>query len=485
MIPAVALLSALTLLILASALLLWSPWSRHEQVSSPYLSAYQSLFSGKIEEARAQFETICTQNKGESRCYEGLAALAFETGEHNRAREMAEKAIQLDPQNLYSHVIKGNIALSQGNLQEAEATYRLALDKTHGLSWQKAVAYNRLGRVYSALQMNDQAMENYNKALALDSTLSETYSNKAVLLERLGRPAEALPLYQEAIQRNPNDPLAPILASEAKRRAEIAADQEKRERVNTLVAELVKRFNEGTQVAQIKDEWSSRPLTLSLLSFEIKGAIPLRDGEDLFLRLKLTDALKKTQRITVVEREVLDKLLEELNLGSSQLADPAVAVKVGKIMAARLISIGSLTRGRNDTQISLRVIETETTAIKAAFSEAVGRTVEDDDVMNTLTQKVMDRLRKDYPIRGKVAVVEGDEITLNIGTVHGVTPGLKLKVMKDGQAIVRDGRVIGYRKIDVGKAEVISVEPEISTARILEKTADPGPEFSVEEIREE
>ncbi len=71
----------------------------------------------------------------------------------------------------------------------------------------------------------------------------------------------------------------------------------------------------------------------------------------------------------------MDKLLGELKLDSSELADRRTALAVGKLMAARLIASGTIVYSGPHTQVSLRLFETETGSIMAAVNETVGSAV--------------------------------------------------------------------------------------------------------------
>ena len=85
--------------------------------------------------------------------------------------------------------------------------------------------------------------------------------------------------------------------------------------------------------------------------------------------LRMAAGLRASGRIAIVERAILDKLLGELKLSASDLTDPQIVLRIGKILAARLIATGSFTRFGNEGRFGIRVIETETTRIKASVIE--------------------------------------------------------------------------------------------------------------------
>jgi curli biogenesis system outer membrane secretion channel CsgG len=81
------------------------------------------------------------------------------------------------------------------------------------------------------------------------------------------------------------------------------------------------------------------------------------------LTTQLADHLNASGRVKVVDRVVLDRLLAELNLGTSDLADPETALRLGRVMAARIMGTGILFTMPGDTLVNLRLVDTETSAI--------------------------------------------------------------------------------------------------------------------------
>jgi len=67
----------------------------------------------------------------------------------------------------------------------------------------------------------------------------------------------------------------------------------------------------------------------------------------------------------------MDKLLEELKLGSSALADPNAALKLGRILAARLLLSGQILSFRNQSIANVRLVDVETSAINGALQQTL------------------------------------------------------------------------------------------------------------------
>ena len=228
--------------------------------------------------------------------------------------------------------------------------------------------------------------------------------------------------------------------------------ESKEKRVDELVASLIKDFKEGqrTEKREAEDEWRSRPVTLVFLNVKANG---ITDEEKDYILSLVTNTLQSSKRVHVVEREVLDKLLEELKLSSSELADPAAAIKIGRILSARLISTGSIIRDDGDWHLSMRMIETETTAIKAALTEGI-TTKDIKEVAESLGRGILGRVMSEYPLQGRILSLEGERAVLDVGSKEGVTVGLKMEVISETS---------GAR---LGDMEVISTDEERSYAHI-------------------
>ena len=73
----------------------------------------------------------------------------------------------------------------------------------------------------------------------------------------------------------------------------------------------------------------------------------------------------------VVERQKLDQVLEELNLATSDLADQATRLKIGRLAGAKMMVFGGYQVVGNSMRIDLRLVDVATSGIVAASAETV------------------------------------------------------------------------------------------------------------------
>jgi tetratricopeptide (TPR) repeat protein len=473
------------LILLGAALLASWLWRTGPADTSALTSAYQALERGEWTQAEALFRPLTERpaKRVQSQGYAGLAALALVRGSYQQALDLAGRAEALDPEIAYTHVIRGYLLLQQGKVTEATLEYRTATEKAHGVPWQQASAHNQLGRVYAVQGDAQKALEHYDRAIGQDQQLAVAYANKGYLLEKLGKPQEALVLYRRALQHNPDDRLTETLLREGERREKLARDKQTQERIDLLVSDLVRTYQEGKRREIPGDGWTSTPLTLALLDVQTQGTLASRAGEEEFLFLRMVEGLRASGRLEIVERATLDKLLEELKLSASDLTDPQVAVRVGRILAARLIAIGSFTRFGEEGRLGIRVIETETTRIKASAVEPVAPPRGLDAVVDRVSKALLQQLREAYPLQGRIAQVTPPDIIVNIGGEQGATPGLTLQVFGPEEPLEYDGKSVSFRGLPIGLIEMTNVEATLSQARVLEQTIPFQSGWKVKEVQ--
>lgn len=380
--------------------------------------------------------------------YEKEVLAYYNQGNFNEALNACNVIEEKSPDVRFPYLIAGNIYLRQGNLNAAKAAYKKALAATKGTDSQKAEAFAGLGRIASLQKQPDAALKYYQQATDAAPESSTGYLSQAFLLEDKGNYSQALGLLGKAGKFAPNDQALAAITRETRRKVVLAGDQEKQERIDKMVKDLLESMKTPAQVLS-SDNWTSPPLTLWLMDFATHG-YSLQEGDDRLLAAAITDQVIQYGRVQVVERALLDKLLGELKLGSSNLADPGTALSLGRIIAARLIISGKIIYSGAQTQISLRIIETETGKISAAVNESFGSATPASVLADKLSKNLLEKIDKLYPLRTRISEIGDSGIRLNAGLKSGVREGQQFKVM-DKDVILK----------------TVSVESDTSLSRIV------------------
>jgi len=353
------------------------------------------------------------------------------------------------PEIRLGYLIQGNIFFRKGKLNAAEAAFQKATSAKKGTGAQKARAYMGLGRIASITKQTDAALNYYRQAAEADPAGGSGYLSQAMLMDRIGKSKEALILLDKAEKLAPDDRIISTVSRETRKKVALTRDREKKERINKLVKELLEDMKSPPR-ALPSDGWTSLPLTLWIMDFAAKG-YAMQEGQERLLFAGISDQILEKSRVQLTERALLDRLLEELKLGTSRLIDRSTALSLGKILAARLMLSGQIVYSGPQTQVSLRLIETETGRITAAISESIGSAAPVSVLSDKISRNFLKKLKTHYPLRGKVSDVKGGEVALNIGHKIGVKIGHRFKVVNEEIAL-----------------EVISTDQDTSVARIVQ-----------------
>jgi len=104
----------------------------------------------------------------------------------------------------------------------------------------------------------------------------------------------------------------------------------------------------------------------------------------------LISELSQNPSARVVEREDIQKLIEEQNLGAAGRVDPQTAAKIGKLVGARYVVLGTFIDFYGDFRLDARLVNVETSEIVKVEKDQAQR-----DHLFQIIQNVAGRLMKD------------------------------------------------------------------------------------------
>lgn len=454
-----------------------------KNVQARSVKGYADLKAGNLDQAAKVFEKLAREKgKAEIVGKEGQAAVLAQKGQPDKALKLVAEIERKDPKRAYTEMIKGDILAQKGETEAAGKAYQKAVADPEAQPFQKAEAYNRMGQYHAHKGQFTQADKMYDQAVALDPYYIEPTSNKGVAYEKQGRWEQALAQYRKTLDLNANDPIAVVLARKAEEMLALQKDQQRKAHIDKLVKELAQRFRQQ-QAAPVKQEdtWTSRPMVLSLVDFTEKGGMAARDGLASALAAQLGDLLNASGRVRVVERALIERLLQELNIGSSELADPQTALRLGRVLAAKVIGTGSIFYLPDTTMLNLRLIDTETTVVDKSFTASIGRHKALDRQLYDLNRNILRTIIQTYPLRGYVVQAQGEEVLLNLGANQGMVNGTRLNVIEEAAPIVYKGRTLRGTPKTIAQLEVVRVEPDLSHARVISKQRELHTDDKVEE----
>lgn len=441
------------------------------------LNGHIFVAEGKLDEAEKEFGQI-----GDDA---GLAKVALVRGDYAGAIATAEKA----GDNGYAMAVKGEALMKSGELEKASAALEVA-SNAEIPGWQKSEAVNAQGRVAHASGDLDKAVTQYAEAQSLDQYNVEALSNEGAAYRERGGEND-LVLAKDTLERASairKDELAGLMLQQVKAEIEEANDIQKGELIKSLISDLSKRYEElkAKGEAEPADDWTSRPVVLAFLPGETKGRFVFdRAGTDIVLQREIETQAQGKSGIQVVERVMLDKLLQELNLGSSELASGDTQRRLGKVLSAGHLGFIDFAQMGAQTMLYLRLIDSETTAIFFQASQPV-----DDNNPQATVSAVVDALAAKLsgaePLQGLIADASAnDAVIVNLGKKHGAKTGAVFNILQDGDPIEVGGRVIAHRQRPVGRLTLTSVEDDyaIGTASNVAEGVTLAKEMKVKEAK--
>ncbi len=234
----------------------------------------------------------------------------------------------------------------------------------------------------------------------------------------------------------------------------------------------------------------------------------------------LATSLVNAGKFTVLERQALEEVLKEQDLGASGRTAEGSAAAVGKLGKSQILIAGAVTefeytKGGEDAGISikgfsiggsqerahvalnLRIFDTTTGEVLDSLrvaGEAATRGLKlgysNSDFggdlggfrktpMGEATQKAIDEAvakivsrLKDVPWQGKIIKADAGKIYLNAGSEAGVVAGTEFTVYRSGEALTDPdtGMPLGQETTRIGKVKVTEAKDKFSLAAPVEGT---------------
>ncbi len=252
------------------------------------------------------------------------------------------------------------------------------------------------------------------------------------------------------------------------------AEKKTPEELRAVLARLSDKYLQQQKLRKdlpLADPWTSRTLTVSLLGVSCIGDCSREKETEEYVLSLLSRGLGKSGRVSLVEREKISQLLDELQLSTSDIADQERApVMLGKLLGAHLIAAGKIVRISGDNSLTLRVFETDTSRIVISIAEP-WNDANRAEAITRAEQTLLREIRALYPLKGKIARMKTDEILLNIGARAGVTPGCVFAVIAEGAAVSLEGKTLGHEQKKIGTIKIAAVEDNFSRGIILKQEA--------------
>jgi hypothetical protein len=177
------------------------------------------------------------------------------------------------------------------------------------------------------------------------------------------------------------------------------------------------------------------------------------------------NALEHQNRFGLVERLELDQILQELKFSQTKLVDQSAALKVGKILAAEGMLLGTITEKSRSLQVYTRFVDVETTEMFAS-EDVYGENLTLTD-LRTLMDGLAWKLCRRFPLVGGIVLeIERDIVTVNLADAENIKKNMKIIIFREGKQLKNPetGRTIRKPPEQLGEARIKAVSKESAEA---------------------
>lgn len=210
-----------------------------------------------------------------------------------------------------------------------------------------------------------------------------------------------------------------------------------------------------------------RKTKIAVLDFQLQGdGFETQDMGVIVAEWFIT-ALVKAGRFEVIERGLIQKLMEEQKLSMTGLVDAKTATKIGQFLGVKTIISGSVMKLQNVIEINSRIIDVETASIIAAENVKSTTAVKLQDLVVQMSEKII----KNFPLEGYIVNKTDSKVTIDLGRVAGVREGMEFSVYKEGKIIKhpKTGAVIDVQRIETGRIVITEVRDKIADGKVIQE----------------
>ncbi|UCF63008.1 MAG: hypothetical protein JSW33_10545 [bacterium] len=323
----------------------------------------------------------------------------------------------------------------------------------------------------SAVNYFNTALKDKNKdsgkQRAMGTIFVEYYPHRelGICYYYLGKQQEALSELNISMSQSPSNRARQYLDEVNKGNIPAASAETPSEPADNLTAGVTASAVTSSEVTSA--EIIGDRMSIAVLPFDSKGLGNELGSIDLLD--KLITGFVNIIRFKVIERALLEKILEEQKLGMSGVIDVSTAAEIGKGIGVDAVVVGSVTRASNALSIDARVIDTETAAILTA-KDAYSSSISLQDV-SQMVGDVAQKIENEFPIlNGYVINVSNSEVTIDVGRSNGLKRGMKCHVYREGAPIVHPvtGKVIAREIDELCEVQVTEVFDVYANAKIVQ-----------------
>lgn len=210
-----------------------------------------------------------------------------------------------------------------------------------------------------------------------------------------------------------------------------------------------------------------KKIKVAVVDFQENGAFDVKDVGKIVAEW-FTTALVTTGRFDVIERRLLQQILDEQKMGMTGLIDPRSASKLGKVLGVKTVVSGTVQSYEGIYEINVRLLNVETGSIITAERFRGGSTSSLNRLVNDSAAKII----KHFPLHGYIVKRSDGIAVIDLGREAGARTGMQFKVYTEGALLKhpKTGEVLSVEMQDKGIIRVTSFMDKTADAVIVSET---------------
>jgi len=207
---------------------------------------------------------------------------------------------------------------------------------------------------------------------------------------------------------------------------------------------------------------------IAVMDFQLQGeGFETQDMGKIVAEWLIT-ALVKEGRFDVIERRLLNKVLEEQRFTISGVVDQSTVSKLGKILGVKVIIAGTVIKLQNVMEANARIIDVENASVIAAENVKSTNTIKLEDLVAQMAQKII----QDFPLECYIVQRVDDKVVIDLGKFAGVKVGMQFIVFREGSIIKhpKTGEVLDVETIETGTIQIKDVKDKTSWGVITKES---------------
>ncbi len=219
------------------------------------------------------------------------------------------------------------------------------------------------------------------------------------------------------------------------------------------------------------DEGTPSRYRVAVLDFsvtDLTGNVSDPAGLGRAMAIAFQTPLVQSRRFTVLTRNQLDEILDELVLAEQGLLDPSEAQQMGRLAGVEVIISGSIVVNAPGTlSVTANFIDVESGEVAAALT----RPTSGPQDFGTLAETLVAEAAGAFPPQGVIVQTDGEQTFINLGNETG------LNTVGATGVIYRNSDIAGLTFSEqIGTFEVTQISPQASLIRVMMTEAEQTPQ---------